>query len=291
MAVLPIHKIGGGADTAELTAGTGDVLTPETFLGSGSDENQEGAIVLRGSPTYSISANGSQSLPAGHYSGGIVTQSIPTMGAQSVGPGAQMITLSTAGKYMTGNITIRTTYNLIPSLIKKGVTVGGVVGNFEGYVITDPRTLYKYGTFNGIQTITAFKYNLSGEVGTVSLERDNINVTVSANYKQTAIVFDSPINFDQLSTLTVRYDARLIQSGEGSTTLDVSVYRNKVTNYVWSSSGFNTGLGGSPLANAYSFGTGGDLTASVSGVTGNAYVYLMFTGPGAIYNIKMVTTN
>lgn len=291
MAELPIHKIGGGADTSELTAVTGDVLAPETFLGSGSDENQQGSIVLRGSPAYSIPINGSQSLPAGYYSGGNVSQSVPTMGAQSIGPGAQMITIPTAGKYMTGNITIRTTYNLIPSLIKKSVTVGGVVGNFEGYVITDPRTLYKYGTFNGIQTITAFKYNSGGEVGVVSLERDNIKVTVSTNFRQTAIVFDSPINFDQLSTLMVRYDASLIQAGTGSTTLGLYVYRNKVTDYVWSSPSFNPNLGGSALASATSFGTGGDLTASVSGVTGNAYVYLMLTGAGAIYNIKMVSTN
>lgn len=291
MAELPIHKIGGGADTAELTAVPGDVLAPETFLGSGSDENQEGTIVLRGSPSYSLPINGSQSLPEGHYSGGTVSQSIPTMGAQSVGPGSQPITIPTAGKYMTGNITIRTTYNLIPSLIKKGVTVGGVTGTFEGYVITDPRTLYKYGTFNGIQTITAFKYSSGGEVGTVSLERDNIAVTVSTNFRQTAIVFDAPINFDQLSTLMVRYDAHLIQSGTGSTTFGVYVYRNKVTDYIWSSPDFNPNLGGSALASATSFGTGGDLTASVGGVTGNAYVYLMFTGAGAIYNIKMVTTN
>lgn len=288
MAVLPIHKIGGAVDTTELTAVPGDVLSSEIFIGSGSDENQQGIVPLRGSPIYSLAINGSQSLPAGHYSGGSISQSVPTMGAQSVGPGSQMITIPTAGKYMTGNITIQTTKNLIPSVIKKGAVVGGVTGNFEGYVITDPNTLYKYGTFNGIQTITSFKYNSGGEIGVVTLERDKMNVRVASNYRQTAMVFNSPINFNQLNTLTVRYDASLIESGTGSTQIGIGVYRNKVTDYIWSTSdGFNSNLG-DKLASKTEFGTGGDFTTSVSSVTGNAYLYLFFTGTGSITNIKIV---
>ena len=275
MAELPIHKIGGGADTSELTAGTGDVLSPETFLGSGSDENQEGAVVLRGSPAYSIPINGSQSLPAGHYSGGTVGQSIPTMGAQSIGPGAQMITIPTAGKYMTGNITIRTTYNLIPSLIKKGVTVGGVVGNFEGYVITDPRTLYKYGTFNGIQSITGFK-RFTSQMGTVSLEKDNIKTVVPYNFMQTAIVFNTAIDFTGLSTLTVRHQSKIISDGSAAG-MGFSIFRNKVTDYMYdgSVSSPNPNLGTKLLSNNM-LGSGGDYTFNVSSITGSAYLYLEY---------------
>lgn len=275
MAELPIHKIGGGADTSELTATANDVLAPETFLGSGSDENQQGAIVLRGSPSYSIPINGSQSLPAGHYSGGTVSQSIATMGAQSVGPGAQAITIPTAGKYMTGNITIRTTYNLIPSLIKKGVTVGGVVGNFEGYVITDPRTLYKYGTFNGIQSITGFK-RFTSQMGTVSLERDNIKTTVPYNYMQTAIVFNVAIDFTGLTTLTVRHQSKFISDGSGAG-MAFSIFRNKVTDYMYdgSVSNPNPNLGTKLMSNNM-MGSGGDYTFNVSSITGLAYLYLEY---------------
>lgn len=275
MAELPIHKIGGGADTAELTAGTGDVLAPETFLGAGSDENQEGAIVLRGSPSYSIPINGSQSLPAGHYSGGTVSQSVPTMGAQSIGPGAQMITIPTAGKYMTGNITIRTTYNLIPSLIKKGVTVGGVVGNFEGYVITDPRTLYKYGTFNGIQSITGFK-RFTSQMGTVSLERDSIKTVVPYNFMQTAIVFNVAIDFTELNTLTIRHQSKIISGGSGAG-IGFSIFRNKVTDYMYdgSVSSPNPNLGTKLMSNNM-LGSGGDYTFNVSSITGSAYLYLEY---------------
>lgn len=275
MAELPIHKIGGGADTSELTAVTGDVLAPETFLGSGSDENQQGSIVLRGSPSYSIPINGSQSLPAGYYSGGTVSQSVPTMGAQSIGPGAQMITIPTAGKYMTGNITIRTTYNLIPSLIKKGVTVGGVVGNFEGYVITDPRTLYKYGTFNGIQSITAFK-RFTSQMGTVSLEKDNIKTVVPYNFTQTAIVFNVAIDFTGLTTLTVRHQSKIISNGTGAG-MGFSIFRNKVTDYMYdgSVSSPNPNLG-TKLMSDNMLGSGGDYTFNVSSITGSAYLYLEY---------------
>lgn len=289
MAKLPLHKVGGAVDTSELTTLPADVLSNEIFIGSGSDDPQQGTVIRRGSPTYSLPINGTQQLQPGQYTGGSITQSIPTMGAQNIGPGAQMITIPTAGKYMTGNITIKPVYNLSTSVIKKYEYVGGVgPGTWEGYVNTDPKVPYYYGAFNGIQTITSFKYSSGGEVGVVSLEKDKINVRVANNYRQTAIVFNSPINFDQLSTLTIRYDASLIESGSGSTILEFGVFRNKVTDYIWSSSdGFNPNLG-TKLASAIEFGTGGDFTSSVSSATGNAYLYLFFTGVGAITNIKIV---
>jgi hypothetical protein len=270
MARVPIHRVGGAVDTTDLTAGPGDVLTPEIFIGSGSDENQQGAIPLRGSPALTLPVNGSQTLQAGYYSGGTVSQSLPTMGAQSVGPGAQMITIPTAGKYMTGNITIKTTKNLIPSVIKKGVTVGGVTGTFEGYVITDPNTLYKYGTFNGIQTVTAFRYFQNDLPGVMTLERDNIKIYSATTFRSTSMVFDSPVNLTGLSKITVNY--------ENSTPADIefTLYRNHVTNYVqdFSSGAMNPNIG-QYVTGGHSYMTsGGNFELNVAPYTDNAYLYI-----------------
>lgn len=289
MAVLPIHKIGGAVDTSELTTIPGDVLIPEKFIGSGIDENQQGDIPLRGGPSYTLPLNGSQTLPAGHYSGGSVTQAIPTMGAQSVGPGSQIITIPTAGKYMTGNITIRTTKNLIPSVIKKGVTVGGVVGNFEGYVITDPKTLYRYGTFNGIQTITGFKRFSGGQMGSVDLERDNIKTTVLYNFRQVAIVFNAAIDFTNLSTLTIRHQSKIISDGSAAG-MAFSIFRNRVTDYLYDDTvaNPNPALGAKLLGNNM-IGSGGDYTFSVASITGNAYLYLEYFYADSVTNVMLVS--
>lgn len=289
MAVLPIHKIGGAVDTSELSAGPGDVLSPEKFIGSGSDENQQGNIPIRGVPSYTLPLNGSQSLPAGHYSGGSISQSIPTMGAQSVGPGSQMITIPTAGKYMTGNITIRTTKNLIPSVIKKDAIVGGVKGNFEGYVITDPKTLYKYGTFNGIQTITGFKRFSGGQMGSVDLERDNIKTTVLYNFRQVAIVFNAAIDFTNLSKLTIRHQSKIISDGSAAG-MAFSIFRNRVTDYMYNDtvSNPNPALGTKLLGNNM-VGSGGDYTFNVASITGNAYLYLEYFYADSVTNVMLVS--
>lgn len=288
MAKLPIHKVGGAVDTSELTAVPGDVLTDESFIGAGSDDPQTGTIIKRGSPAYSLPINGTQQLQAGHYSGGAVSQSIPTLGAQNIGPGSKMITIPTAGKYMTGNITIKPVYNLSTSVIKKGEYVGGVgPGTWEGYVNTDPKVPYYYGAFNGIQTITSFKDELYNEIGTVSLEKDHIEVRVTANYRYTVIAFNAPINFDNLSSLMVRFESSLISSGSGSTGIEFLIYRNLVTDYMRSNGTINPNLG-TLLASGGDSGTGGDLTKSVASVTGNAYLYLRFAHPGSVTKVKIV---
>lgn len=286
MAKIPIQKVGGAVDTTDLTAVPGDVLSPELFIGSGSDEGQRGIVPLRGGPTYSLPINGTQTLQPGYYSEGKISQSIPTMAGQSIGPGAQMITIPTAGKYMTSNIVIRTTKNLIPSVIKKGTTVGGVTGTFEGYVITDPNTLYKYGTFNGIQSLTVFKYKLYDNVGVVGLEKDHINVYVRNNTYYTAIVFNEPIDLTGLNRLIVR--AEFSQSASAS----ISLYRNKVTNYFWDNEN-STNLKinpdiGDQVAGMLTSGNGGDFTLDVSSKSGKAYLYLFFTSPASTSKIQIV---
>ena len=272
--ILPIRKVGGGPNISELTADPGDVLAAEKFIGTGSEEPQVGKIVQRGSPEYALPINGVQKLPPGNYTGGKVKQTIETMAAQSIGPGARMITIPTAGKYMTGDITIRAVKNLSTSVIKKGQYVGGVgPGTWEGYVNKDPKVPYYYGAFNGIQSITAFKHLLWDNVGTVSLERDHIKVYVRNNTYYTAVVFNEPIDLTNLNRLIVRLEY------SGSALDNIELFRNKVTDYIFDNE---------KSSSLKTSGTGGDYTLNLSSVSGTAYLYLLFISPAVTSKIRMV---
>lgn len=277
--ILPIIKVGGGPNISELTAGPGDVLAAEKFIGAGSENPQEGVIVQRGSPEYSFPINGTQKLPPGYYAGGRVRQNIETMASQSVGPGARMITIPTAGKYMTGDITIRAVKNLSTSVIKKGQYVGGVgPGTWEGYINKDPKVPYYYGAFNGIQSVSVFPFDINGRLGDFSLQRDHMAVYVKNNIYYTTVVFNKPIDLTGLTRMLIRIEHNI------SARFDARLYRNKVTNYIYDDTSGKSKLNpdiGDYLGGVSTLsGTAGDLTADVSSISGEAYLYLNFTDPG-----------
>lgn len=74
-----------------------------------------------------------------------------TMGGQTVTPGNFAQTVWCSGNYMSGNVTVPAVSNLNAAYIRKGVTVGGVTGTFEGYV-TNPVYLFNNGNWSNIQT-------------------------------------------------------------------------------------------------------------------------------------------
>ncbi|WP_181995765.1 hypothetical protein [Clostridium sp. AM58-1XD] len=65
-----------------------------------------------------------------------ITGTIASLGAQTVTPGNAQKTVACSGKYMTGNVIVPAVSNLSAANIKKGVTVGGITGTFEGWVPT-----------------------------------------------------------------------------------------------------------------------------------------------------------
>ena len=173
LAKLFIYKIGGGIDVDELTAKPSDVRASKTFIGQGSEEKQTGSIVERNSPTLALPINGTVTIPEGYYTGGKVTQDIPTLGKQTVNPGKNAVTVNTSGKYMTGDIVVSPIKNLTPSVIKKGEYVANVgPGTYEGYINDDPYTPYYYGTFGPGYTITGLKYKVLTNQGDISLNKD-----------------------------------------------------------------------------------------------------------------------
>lgn len=123
----------GGIDPDELTSVPGDVLVGKKFGGQGSDEVQIGTMPDRGSLAHMLPINGVLNLPAGRYTGGQVTQSIPTLGAQTINPSASQQSVATSGKYMTGNVVVNPISLPNAQDLREGVNWYGRVGTLKDY--------------------------------------------------------------------------------------------------------------------------------------------------------------
>lgn len=151
---------GGGADLGIITAGASDVLTGKVILDK--DGNPlSGTMVNNGAVNQSLAINSTYTIPPGYHNGqGKVTQSIATLAAQTINPTASQQIVSTSGKYMTGNVTVNGVSNLTAANIRKDAIVGGVKGEFQGYVPT-ATDLYLRGS-----EITSFRDIKSSAVQT-----------------------------------------------------------------------------------------------------------------------------
>ena len=125
----------GGGSLFGLNAIPADVLDGKTFVSSASEETQEGTMTERGTVSYSLPANGEYEIQPGHYNSISVSQNIPTQGTLTFNPSpSDTQTANVVGKYMTGDVIVNPISNLSPGNIKKGVTIGGVTGTWEGYL-------------------------------------------------------------------------------------------------------------------------------------------------------------
>ena len=175
---------GGGGDLDVITAVAPDVLNGKVIVDK--DGNPlTGTMPNQGAVNQSLGVNSTYTIPAGYHNGqGKVTQNLATMAAQTINPSASQQTVSSSGKYMTGNVVVNAVSNLSAGNIKKGVVVGGVTGTWEGYVaaatdwyyrgtnnagfsggtgITLDTTQIIIGSTGNTRTLTASKsYNLTG---------------------------------------------------------------------------------------------------------------------------------
>lgn len=155
------------------------------------------AINNRGSISATLGINGTYTIPEGYHNGtGKVTQNIPTMGAQTIIPGNTAKTVSCNGKYMTGNVTVSAVSNLTAANIKKGVTVGGITGTWEGWL---PENYYVFnnGNVNNLG-FTQF-YNDRFSVG------DNILFNTNGNGKLNGCAVSVPIDLTGYKKLYVTF--------------------------------------------------------------------------------------
>lgn len=93
-----------------------------------------GKMANNGAISYSLPLNGTYTIPAGYHNGaGKVTQSIATQGGWTLTPKTTNQLGCAAGRYCTGNIYIKGDGNLVAGNIKKGVTIFGVTGTYQGF--------------------------------------------------------------------------------------------------------------------------------------------------------------
>ena len=118
---------GGGCDGDKVTATERDVLINKTFIGT-DEEIHTGTMPEHGTVTKQLAINETFKLDEGHINSLTVTQNIPTIGAKTYTPTTTDQTIS-AGRYLTGNQTIKGDANLKSENIVTGVSIFVVIVN------------------------------------------------------------------------------------------------------------------------------------------------------------------
>lgn len=191
-------------------ASDGQVLSGQTYYNTDAKTKRTGTMPNRGAVNQSLAINGSYTIPAGYHNGsGKVTQNIPTKGAQTYTPGTTNQTIA-ANQYLTGPQTIKGDPNLKAENIKKGVSIMGITGSFEGWV-SSPLNLFNSGSWGGGQSGYTVVEGLGSYPGnSLSIKNGTIHITTAqsggdnallrlnnvgdlTNYKYLKI--DSPYNY------------------------------------------------------------------------------------------------
>ena len=122
----------------------------------------------RGAWNSSVGINGSITIPAGYHNGsGRVTNSVSTMGGQTITPRSTSQTVSCSGRYMTGNIVVNGDSNLVAANIISGKSIFGVAGNARNYrQATGSKdsagsTRYQYSEDGATRTGTFYYYDIN----------------------------------------------------------------------------------------------------------------------------------
>lgn len=93
-----------------------------------------GTMANRGAVSYKLPANGSYTIASGYHNGsGKVTQSLTTQRGKTVTPTTSNQTACASGRWVTGNIICAGASTLTAGNIKKGVTIFGVTGTWQGF--------------------------------------------------------------------------------------------------------------------------------------------------------------
>lgn len=126
----------GGIDVGDLdlvTAEEDDVLEGKVIVDK--DGNPlTGKMPNQGAIKQTLGINGSYSIPRGFHSGyGKVSQSLPTLDARTYTPGRSDQVIE-ADRWLKGKQIIKGDADLIAANIKKGVSIFGITGTFEGWV-------------------------------------------------------------------------------------------------------------------------------------------------------------
>lgn len=217
--------IGGGIDLDVITANPADVRAGKVIVDK-DGEPLTGTLPDRGSwGVAELAAGASVTIPSGihdgtgkivaksladqtpgnlaagnmlsgayGYSNGVrVNGGIASMGAQTVTPGAAVQKVSCRGKYMTGDVTVQAVAGLAAANIKKGVTVGGVTGTWEGWV-SSVDDVYNHGAWGFGGCLTPISSNA------VVLQSDRIDLSAA---RQCAFATANAVDLKRYTRLTI----------------------------------------------------------------------------------------
>ena len=230
MAECIVLKGGNGADLDVVTAGVGDVLAGKVIVGT-DGEPLTGTMANNGTVSQTLNAGGSYTNPTGYHNGSgkvtanslssqtsgtstaaqilsgytawvagsKITGSIASLAGQTITPSASQQTVSSSGKYMTGNVVVNAVSNLSAGNIKKGVVVGGVTGTFEGYVPT-ATDIYLRGT------ISSEAGGLRVSTGNVVLDSGQVTVLKSiADSQSPSGYYYGPCTYNKINLSGYNY--------------------------------------------------------------------------------------
>ncbi len=121
------------ASQTSATATANDIVDSKTAWVNG--VKLTGNITKISSSTEILPVNGSYTIPKGYHSGnGKVTQNIDTLGAQTVASAYDPQIIQTAGKYMTGNITV-TGINALNYKREKSAVIDSTNTEISNYIM------------------------------------------------------------------------------------------------------------------------------------------------------------
>ena len=269
---------GGGADLDVITASAGDVLAGketvdregEPLVGTVKDQGNWGFSELAAGSAVTIpegkhggggkvtAKNLASQTPgdsaAGHIlagrtawvNGSKLTGTIPSQGAATITPGTSNKTAIAAGRYASGDITVAGSSTLVASNIKKGVTIFGVTGTWEGYV-TSPYVFLRDGTSSPVDnTDGATGIKKFADFNTWALKRTSdsafINAyTILVNNSSTGVTgtasirFNRAINLSEYKYIKCSVKKNLLRTGSVTHVLGVSA-SSSATAYTHSTS-------------------------------------------------------
>lgn len=125
-----------------------DTVTPAKLLKGETAHDKSGAAitgtyetpaaVTQATPTITVSSSGLITAKATQAAGAVAagtkqaTKQLTTQPAKTITPGTTAQTAVASGRYTTGAVTVKGDANLIPANIKKGVSIFGKTGTYEG---------------------------------------------------------------------------------------------------------------------------------------------------------------
>lgn len=290
---------GGGVGSDELTATKDYVLEGKEYVGADTDDEKgvgtmvdngvksnqslnasQSTIIKKGyNPAdYAVTANSlasqtSATASAGHIlsgqtawvNGSKVTGNITSMGGQTVTPQTYAQTVSTSGKYMSGNITVNGAALPPAGALKKGYTYSigsnSVTGAYEGYEST-PLYFYRNGSWSNLNS-----------TGLTANDSSYDRVTYEANQIK-------------LSRITTAGSSTIETFTRTNQTVNLTDYNYlKISGSHYPNFGVSQSekvgiTGGSSGLTAFAFNGGGTGILNISSMNGWYYIYFFIAGRG-----------